>query len=155
MTRVTVTFDWQPVGVLRLEGGRPGFPPFADAPGLYRFTFEWPDRARGVYMGETDRLRRRAQHYRTPGAGQQTNVRMNKELVAALTAQIGVTFAIVTTASISIDGSPPVALDLTRKTGRLIVENAAMAAVIAEREEDPMRGPLLINRPGVGEAEWS
>ncbi len=44
-------------------------------------------------------------HYRTPGTGQQTNVRMNKELVAALTAQVGITFAIVTTASISIDGA--------------------------------------------------
>ena len=55
------------------------------------------------------------------------------------------------------DGSPDQSVQfLIERHGRdSIVENAAMAAIIAEREEDPMRGPVLINRPGVGEAEWS
>ncbi|HEX7948876.1 MAG TPA: hypothetical protein VF494_00900 [Candidatus Limnocylindrales bacterium] len=80
---------------------------------------------------------------------------MNEEMVAALRAAVSVTVAVITTASLSIDGGPPRALELSRKTGPQIVENAAMAEVIAERESDPVRGPVLMNRPGVGEAEWS
>jgi hypothetical protein len=155
MTRVVVDFEWEPVGVVTLEGGRPVFPRLPEAPGLYRFSFEWPDRARGVYIGETDGLRRRAQHYRTPGPTQRTNVRMNQEIVTALGAGVKVTLAIVTTASTSIDGAAFQTLDLARKTSRQVVENAAMAAAIAQREGDPARGPELMNRPGVGEAEWS
>lgn len=30
-----------------------------------------------------------------------------------------------------------------------------MAAVVAERDADPVRGPVLVNRPGGGEAEWA
>jgi hypothetical protein len=56
---------------------------------------------------------------------------------------------------ISLDGAPPRPLDLSRKTSRLILENAAIAAVIADRETDPVDDPILINRPGVGEVEWS
>jgi len=97
MTLVAVDCAWQPVGPMQLEAGRLVFPRLVEGPGLYRLTFDWPDRARGVYIGEADDLRRRAQHYRTPGATQQTNIRMNQALVA----------------------------------------------------------PVLMNRPGVGEAEWS
>jgi hypothetical protein len=154
MTSVSVAFEWRPVDNVRLESGRPAFATLDDLPGVYRFDFEWPNRASGVYIGETDRLRRRAQHYRTPGAGQPTNLRMNQELVSALSAGVRVAFAIVTAATIELDGGAAVALDLARKTGRLIVENAAIAAVIAERDADPLAGPILMNRAGVGEDEW-
>lgn len=155
MTTVRVDFAWQPVGPLVLEGRRPVFPQLPETPGLYRFTFEWRGRARGVYIGETDGLRRRAQHYRTPGPTQPTNVRINGEIVAALEARVTVSVSVITRAAISVDGRPPRDLDLSRKTSRQIVENAAMAEVIAEHEADPAHGPVLMNRPGVGEAEWS
>ncbi len=155
MTRVVVDFEWERMGAITLEGVRPVFPRLPEAPGLYRFTFEWPDRARGVYIGETDGLRRRAQHYRSPGPTQRTNVRMKQEIVTALSAGVNVTLAIVTNASMTIDGGPVRTLDLARKTSRQVVENAAMAEAIAQREADPARGPVLMNRPGVGEAEWS
>lgn len=79
---------------------------------------------------------------------------MNQELVDALTRGVRVSQATVTGATISLDDGPWRSLDLARKTGRLILENGAMAAVLAERETDPVRGPVA-NRPGVGEAEWS
>lgn len=155
MTRVAVEFEWQAAGAISLDGTRPAFPRLPDAPGLYRFTFEWPDRVPGIYIGETDGLRRRAQNYRTPGPTQRTNLRVNRELVEALQAGVRVSCAMVTAASISLDGAQPRQLDLARKTGRLILENASMAAAIAEREADPVSGSLLMNRPGVGEAEWA
>ena len=72
-----------------------------------------------------------------------------------LTRGVRVSQATVMGATISLDDGPWRSLDLARKTGRLILENAAIAAVLAEREADPVRGPVLVNRPGVGEAEWS
>ncbi len=155
MTRVAVDFDWKAVGQITIEAGRPLFPRLPESAGLYRFTFAWPGRARGVYIGETDRLRRRAQHYRTPGPTQRTNVRLNQHIVDALGAGVSVSLAVITSAHLSIGVGPPRGLDLSRKTGRQIVENAAIAALIAEREADPQSGPVLMNRPGVGEAEWA
>jgi hypothetical protein len=153
MTRVAVEFEWRAAGEIQFDG-KPVFPSVPVAPGLYRFTFEASGAARRVYIGETDDLRRRVQLYRTPGASQRTNVRMNHELVAAMRAGVLVSCAVITTASLSLDGGESRPLDLSRKTGRLIVENAAMAGVIAEREADPINGPILVNRPGVGEEEW-
>ena len=154
MTEVAVTFEWQSAGEIRVDN-RPVFPALPVAPGLYRFTFLTSGAAPRVYIGETDDLRRRAQHYRTPGARQPTNVRMNREIVEAIRAGARVSCEVITQASIALDGGQRKPLELSRKTGRLIVENAAMAAVIGQREADPAGGPILVNRPGVGEAEWS
>jgi hypothetical protein len=63
-------------------------------------------------------------------------------------------FSIVTAATFFLDAGPGSVLDLGRKTSRLIVENAAIAATLSERERDPRNGPVLMNRPGVGEADW-
>lgn len=149
-----VEFAWHVAGPIRLESRRPVFPSLPEAPGLYRFAFEWRDRPTEVYIGETDRLRRRAQHYRTPGVSQPTNVRMNEELLRALSEGTTVVCSIVTAATVFLDAGPGSVLDLGRKTSRLIVENAAIAATLAERERDPRNGPVLMNRPGVGEADW-
>jgi hypothetical protein len=153
MTEVVVAFEWRSAGEIRLDG-RPIFPLLPSGPGLYRFTFRAPGAPERVYIGETDDLRRRTQNHRTPGTSQRTNVPMNQEIVDAIRVGERVSCAVMTTATIALDGTPHRPLDLARKTGRLIVENAAMAAVIAEREADPVGGPSLANRPGVGEAEW-
>ncbi len=89
MNRITVEFAWQPIGHIRLEGGRPAFPTLEERPGIYRFTFEWADRPPGVYIGETDRLRRRAQLYRTPGPTLAREVGSN--LPSSLQFQLGST----------------------------------------------------------------
>ena len=155
MTRVAVEFEWQPVGEVTLVDGKPRFPSLPRAPGAYRLAFLVPDAAARVYIGETDDLRRRAQNYRTPGPTQRTSLRMNRELVDALARGVRVSQATIMGATISLEDGPWRSLDLARKTGRLILENAAMAAVLAEREADPVRGPVLVNRPGVGESERS
>ena len=118
--RVTVDFAWREVGQIRVEAGRLRFPEVAETPGVYRF-----DLGDTIYLGETDRLRRRFQHYRTPGVSQPTNVRLNSLMLRLLGAGSALSVCAVTSASIEVDGhgSP---LDLRDKAARLLVENAAL-----------------------------
>jgi hypothetical protein len=151
--RVTVEFEWVPIGQVGLEAGRLVFPPLATAPGLYRFVFEPGTGQRRVYIGEASDLARRAQHYRTPGASQRTNVRVNAELRAAIDRGERVEVSVIVVARLELDGIPVPGFDMSRKTSRLIVENAAMAEVLS-REPSDERYAALINRPGVGEDGW-
>lgn len=77
--RVSVIFSWSSLGPVGLDSGRLAFPRAPERPGIYRL-----DLGDRVYIGETDRLRRRFQHYRTPGPSQRTNVRLNKATVEVL-----------------------------------------------------------------------
>lgn len=83
--RVAVDFSWTPLGRLRLEAGTLRFPAVIDAPGVYRL-----DIGDRVYVGETDRLRRRLQHYRTPGPRQATNLRLNAVMLEFLGASASI-----------------------------------------------------------------
>jgi hypothetical protein len=120
--RVAVDFKWRALGLIRVEAQRLRFPDVADVPGIYQFNLG--DR---LYIGESDRLRRRFQHYRTPGVGQPTNIRLNVVMSELLVQGSAVDVAVITSASVEVDGreSP---LDLTRKSARLLVENAALTA---------------------------
>jgi hypothetical protein len=120
--RIAVEFNWRQVGWLRVEAGRLRFPDLPDVPGVYRF-----DLGDRVYIGEADRLRRRFQHYRTPGPSQATNLRINAVMLELLGASTAIEVCTVTAAEIEIDGqSAP--LDLSYKSARLLVENAALTA---------------------------
>jgi hypothetical protein len=122
VVRVAVDFAWREVGAIRVEAGRLRFPEAPESPGVYRF-----DLGQTVYIGEADRLRRRFQHYRTPGARQETNLRLNALMLHLLGEGGAVAVCAVTTASIEVDGrrSP---LDFREKSARLLVENAALTA---------------------------
>ncbi len=120
-----MTFSWRPVGTLGLEAGRLRFPDVADVPGVYRF-----DLGERVYIGEADRLRRRFQHYRTPGPRQMTNLRLNEVMLGLLATSTPIEVCTVTAAELEIDGRRE-ALDLGRKPARLLLENAAPAAQVA------------------------
>lgn len=98
----------------------------ASEPCVYRLTFR-PSPA-VVYFGETDNARRRAGNYRTPGASQQTSVRINRKLVEHLTQRGAVDLAIVTSAQMWRNADDPEQLDLSSKAARLLVENAALVA---------------------------
>lgn len=120
--RVAVEFSWREIGAITVEGGKLRFPIAPEAPGIDRF-----DLGDRVYIGEADRLRRRFQHYRTPGPSQATNLRLNTVILPLLDASGAVTVCTVTEAQVDIDGvrAP---LDLTRKGSRLLVESAALTA---------------------------
>lgn len=119
-TKLAVEFEWKLVGSVHVAASRLVFPPVSEQPGAYRFRL--PDR---VYVGETDRLTRRFQHYRTPGPTQTTNLRLNALLqhLLASGAQVGVD--VVTTAFVEHDGERT-ELDLSHKPARLLVENTAL-----------------------------
>lgn len=118
--QMSLRFQWHPVGLVSLDNDRLRFPEVPDQPGVYRFTI-----GGRVYIGETNRLRRRFQHYRTPGPTQATNIRLNGLLIDALRGGEMVTAEIVSDAEVSFDDKfKPVRFDL--KSARLMVENAAL-----------------------------
>jgi hypothetical protein len=68
---MTLMFEWEPLGRVGLDPqGKLVFPRAPSRPGLYRFEFDGA-KGRQEYIGETDTLNRRFQHYRTPGPSQE------------------------------------------------------------------------------------
>lgn len=120
--RVTVDFVWREVGPIVVEAGRLRFPEVPESPGVYRL-----DLGQTVYIGEADRLRRRFQHYRTPGVKQPTNIRLNARMLGLLAEGGSLALCTLTTASIEVDGHRA-PLDLRHRAARLLVENAALTA---------------------------
>lgn len=122
-----VTWSWEPRGRMDLVGGLLVFPRVPDAPGIYRFTFAAvSSECSGVYIGETDRLPRRFQHYRTPGTdGRLTMHRLNHVMVETLSAGGHINVEVATHAEVAMGGEQPVPLDLSWKAGRVLVERAA------------------------------
>ncbi len=120
--QVAVDFSWDEVGELQLEGDKLRFPDVPEAPGAYRFDLD-----NHFYIGETDRLCRRFQHYRTPGPSQATNVRLNAKALELLKSGRVIVISIVTEAAITVDQAEST-LDLRHKSARLLVESAALTA---------------------------
>jgi hypothetical protein len=98
------------------------------------------------------------QNYRTPGAGQATNIRLNELLTAALRSGGTVDLSIVTQVVVTLNGEGSRDLALDRRNGRLIAEQAAISAAavenLADSKDDAPIYPRLLDRPGVGEAEY-
>ncbi len=82
-----------------------------------------------VYIGEADDLKRRMQHYRTPGPTQPTNRRLNDELRRVLTANGRVEVSIATDARLEIDGHKALA-NMRHKAYRVLAEHAALVSAI-------------------------
>ena len=126
MERVTLEWESRRVGDVTLDSGRLRFPTVGSCPGIYRFTLTDPAGSVQVYVGEADQLARRFQYYRTPGASQPTNVRLNGLGMTALTRGGSMSVEIVTAAEvISADGDR-VPVDLSWKAARVMVEAAAL-----------------------------
>lgn len=131
LAEVTVRFEWQPIGQVRLDkSGQPVFPKASLRPGLYSFHF---DRAgdRAVYFGETDQLDRRLQHYRTPGPSQRTNLRLHALIRETLKAGGTVTVATATSGTIQMMEGDERPADLTQKSERVLLEHAALCVAKA------------------------
>jgi hypothetical protein len=124
--RVGIEFDWEEIGHLGLApAGSLVIPPVPAEPGIYRFRLSG-DAATEVYIGESDNLRRRMQgNYASKHTGT-TNVRVRELLQHHLTEEECVHLAIVRVASLELDGYQASA-DLSDKSTRLLVENAALA----------------------------
>jgi hypothetical protein len=65
---MTIKFEWNALARVGLDPqGKLAFPRAPSRPGLYRFEFDGA-KGRQEYIGQTDTLGRRFQHYRTPGS---------------------------------------------------------------------------------------
>ena len=96
-----------------------------EKPGIYRFRVSYDSQVE-VYIGETNNLSRRMNFYRSRTGRTVTRVR-TELLLRHLAAARYVECSIVTAAMLAVDGESLPA-DLTRKSVRLFVENAALAA---------------------------
>lgn len=137
--RVFVEFRWQLLGRLgQGEGDRLLFPVAPRKSGLYRIRLLSNDDVRH-YIGETDELRRRFQHYRTPGPSQKTNIRMNEEFRQHFAA--GGTIEVdIATDGISVSSAgAPLRVDLADKAMRRLLEHAALVS-------EAGAGVTLLNR---------
>lgn len=123
---------WERWGSVTLdERGRPHFPDVPDEPGVYRLWLMDGAQRAGLYIGEGQSLRRRLRNYRSPGAGQQTSLRINGIIVAHLE-RGGIELDAATRAEVHSAGAWKAA-DLTRKSDRVLVEHAEL--VRARNEE--------------------
>jgi hypothetical protein len=133
MAELTVRCSWQPAGQIALVGAMLMFPRVPDAPGVYRFTMNDAAGAR-IYVGESERLTRRFQHYRTPGGpGERrtTKFRLNQLMREALEAGGYVMVEVAIRAEAAASDGTLVALDLNEKAVRRRAESAAQAAARA------------------------
>lgn len=123
---LTTAFSWTFVGAVALdEQQKVRFPKTGAQPGLYRFEItsaEGPTH----YIGETDQLARRLQHYRTPGPSQQTNLRLNALLIEHLTRRDPISLSTVTAGVTAFCAGREHHVDMTVKTERLLLESAAL-----------------------------
>jgi hypothetical protein len=123
---LTIRFEWVKVGPVRVDLlGKLKFPFVPSNAGLYRFEIE-DQRGTKEYIGETDLLDRRFQHYRTPGPTQSTNIRLNLLMLETLKANGSVIVSIITDgAKIAIDGRASRAR-MQNKSERVLLEHAAI-----------------------------
>lgn len=125
---IAVDFNWQSIGLISLDPfGKLFFPKTASSAGLYRFDFAYADNP-ATYIGETDQLARRLQHYRTPGPSQKTNIRLNEALRGALENNMAVTLLVVTAVQGTSVAGKSHQIDLSRKLDRVLLEHAAILA---------------------------
>lgn len=133
--RLNIAFDWNDAGQIELDqAGALRFPPTATDPGIYRFALSLENRT-SVYIGEADKLARRMQHYRTPGPGQATNIRLNSELRRVLAGGGQARLAIASRARFEINNRVAV-VDLGNKAYRVLVEHAALVEAISSGADE-------------------
>lgn len=135
--RIAVEFDWKEIGPLKTTtAGRLSIPVVPAEPGIYRFLISTGSGTE-VYIGESDNLyRRMTRNYASAHTGS-TNVRIREMLLARLAEGIDVRLAVVRFAVVELDSRRTEA-DLTDKSVRLLVENAALAT-------DRLDGARILN----------
>ncbi len=129
-TNVSVSFKWLLSGSVSLDRvGKIVFPDTPPVPGIYRFSIR-DHKGDKVYIGETDQLPRRMQHYRTPGPLQATNKRLNAFMREVLSAGGDIYVSIITTdACLKLNGASR-HIDLSKKSDKRLLEHAAIFEAI-------------------------
>jgi hypothetical protein len=119
-----ISYAWLAAGAVVIAGERLAMPVLGVRPGIYRFELKLAEAPMQTYVGEAENLERRMGHYRNPGSGQPTNLRLNRLLKDALAEGGSVAVSVVLGASFA--GRE---LDLGSKPARLLVESAALVTL--------------------------
>jgi hypothetical protein len=134
VTRLTIEFEWDLLGVVATDGaGRVVMPAVPDAPGLYRFWAETSPGHAWVHVGETQDIRERLAGYARPDPTRPTDIRVNRRLLDLIAAGSRVMVWTIVEAWTRRDDAVAQPLDLRRHSQRLIVETAV---ALAAREDD-------------------
>lgn len=156
MTRMSVDFEWRPVGQVTREDGADGravlsFPDgLTSRPGVYRLVFQ-TESGTEVYIGESDNVRRRGRQYRRGDGTQTTSRWVHEHLDARLAGGASVVMEIMVSARFAIDDGPWRDTELARKEHRLILENAALAIAFAASADRTAEVPAtVLNRVAEG-----
>ena len=122
---------WVPVGRVTLDcEGRPLFPAVPEAPGLYRFILKRGERM-AAYIGEADNIRRRLQRHCRLDAPRDVRGRLDQRLLATLKAGGEISLAIITECSLLDPAGEERAAELSEKTVRAAVRQAALVLIDA------------------------
>ncbi|MGN8200507.1 DUF7662 domain-containing protein [Salinisphaera sp. RV14] len=131
--QLALGMQWKELGPIALDAAGnlvfPGAP--AALPSLYRMRL-LDSIAPRHYIGETMDLRRRFQHYRTPGPSQATNRRLKELLLSHLGAQGRALVDIITSTITLTDMGTARVVDLSDKTARRFSKQAALIAESAQ-----------------------
>lgn len=126
--RVCVGAQWRTLGPVTLasDGGL-RFPTAPEEPGLYRFRLSGEESGKH-YVGETTNLRRRLQHYRTPGPSQATNRRIRSLFIEHLALGEQIHVDVLIDDFELVIGDVKTVAALKSKTLRRLLENALLVA---------------------------
>ena len=121
-----ISFEWTLLGPVSVDlQGKLAFPRAPTRPGIYRLEFDGTQ-GKEEYIGQTDTLLRRFQHYRTPGLSQCTNLRLNALMQDTINSKGAVSVSIVVDdAKIAVDGRVT-ATRMERASDRVLLEHAAI-----------------------------
>jgi hypothetical protein len=125
---------WVKLGRILLDDGKLKFPRAPFQPGLYRFRIRGSS-GTAVYVGETENLPRRFLLYASPGASQQTNLRLNAKFRLELSNGSEIAVAVMTTGAWIEFGSTREIADFSSKAMRRLFEHAAIVATAGEPVE--------------------
>lgn len=134
-TACRLGMSWVELGAIGIGAdGMLVFPSVPKTAAIYRFDIRHPESGDARYVGETVNLEERLKGYRKPGPSQDTNLRLNAELLKGLACGADVTLsAVLADAWLEVAGGRLPA-NLRSKSVRLLLENAAILSAPAAVE---------------------
>lgn len=128
-TSVKIKFSWKDIGNVKLdENENLTFSKPPSIPGVYKLTII-SEFKNSIYIGQTENLLRRFQHYRTPGPSQKTNIRLNIIMIEQLKSGSKITISIISNnASLNRDGINSHA-NFSKRNERILFEHGALVAL--------------------------
>jgi hypothetical protein len=122
---ISLRVKWRTLGAVRLDRKRKLVFPRTTGAQVYRLSIEKFDGARSIYIGETENFEQRFAMYRSPGATQWTNRRLN-QLCTDVLGDLGtILLEIVDQAWIDADGIER-EIDFRNKHKRRLLENLVL-----------------------------